>query len=103
MPGLSPVAGVWKGKAGLQALTQKLDEITCGSLRQEIDEVLANDRHAVVLVFRRFTRDGVPKGYASAHVYLIRHGKLAQCWEQPRDLYGSTAPGECCVCVAIAS
>ena len=85
--GLSLVSGVWKGKSGLQALTRKLNEISCGSLRQEIDEVLANDRHAVVLVFRRFTRDSVPKGYASAHVYLIRHGKLARGWEQPRDLY----------------
>jgi ketosteroid isomerase-like protein len=87
VPGLSPLAGIWKGKAGLQALTQKLNEIACGTLRQEIEEVLANDRHAVVLVSRHFTRDGVPKDCASAHVYQVRHGKLAQCWEQPQDLY----------------
>jgi len=47
--------------------------------------VLANDHHAVVLARHRFTRAAQPKEYRTAHVYQIRGGKLAECWEHPRD------------------
>ena len=41
--------------------------------------------HCVVLAFHRFEREGKPKEYRTAHVYHIRDGKLAECWEQPQD------------------
>jgi ketosteroid isomerase-like protein len=39
----------------------------------------------VVLARHRFKRNGAAKDYRTAHVYEIRDGKLAQCYEQPRD------------------
>ena len=38
-----------------------------------------------MLARHRFTRDGVPEIMPAAHVYEIRDGKLARCFEQPRD------------------
>ena len=39
----------------------------------------------MVLAVHRFSRNGQPKEYDTAHVYNIRDGKLAECWEHPRD------------------
>jgi hypothetical protein len=38
-------------------------------------------------VFPNFllTRDGQQQEYRTVHVYEIRDGKLAACWEHPRD------------------
>ena len=61
-------------------------EVTQGSFREEVEDVLANEQHAVVLARHQFTRDGQPRHYRTAHVYDIRDGRLVNCWEQPQDL-----------------
>ena len=73
------------GKQGLYELAGKAMAITGGTFNEEVEDVLANDRHAVVLARHRFTRDGASRDYRTAHVYEIREGKLTQCFEQPRD------------------
>lgn len=60
-------------------------EITGGTFREEVEDVLANDRHAVVIAQHQFTRGGTAKEYRTAHVYEVQDGKLARCYEQPRD------------------
>jgi ketosteroid isomerase-like protein len=79
------MAGSWQGKEGLYELARKVMELTGGSFQEEVEDVLANDRHAVVLARHQFTRDGQSRHYRTAHVYEIRDGKLATCWEQPQD------------------
>jgi hypothetical protein len=44
-----------------------------------------SDNHAVVLARHRFTRANGNKDYRTAHVYDIIDGKLARCFEQPRE------------------
>ena len=85
VPGHGGIAGTFIGKTGLHALATKAMEITGGTFHEEVEDVLANDHHAVVLARHRFRRDGVPRVYRTAHVYEIRDGKLARCFEQPRD------------------
>jgi ketosteroid isomerase-like protein len=85
IPGRGAIAGSWRGKPGLFELARLAMEVTGGSFREEVEDVLANDRHAVVLTRHRFTRGGQSKDYRTAHVYEIRAGQLAQCWEQPQD------------------
>jgi ketosteroid isomerase-like protein len=60
-------------------------QISGGTFNEEVEDVLANDAHAVVLAVHRFTRDGAAKEYRTAHVYDIKDGQLAHCFEQPRD------------------
>ena len=86
IPGRGAIAGSWRGRGGLYELARMAMEATGGSFREEVEDVLANDHHAVVLARHRFTRDGQPREYRTAHVYEIHNGRLAQCWEQPQDL-----------------
>ena len=86
IPGRGGIAGSWRGKEGLYELARTAMELTGGTFREEVEDVLANDHHAVVLARHQFTRDGQSKEYRTAHVYEIHVGKLAQCWEQPQDL-----------------
>jgi ketosteroid isomerase-like protein len=85
VPGHGGISGAFVGRQGLQELARKAMEISNGTFHEEVEDVLANDNHAVVLARHRFTRDGSLKDYRTAHVYEIRDGKLARCFEQPRD------------------
>jgi ketosteroid isomerase-like protein len=86
VPGASALAGNYVGRPGIQELARKAMEITAGTFQEEVEDVLANDRHAVVLARHRFLRDGAPREYLTAHVYDVAGGKLARCFEQPRNL-----------------
>jgi ketosteroid isomerase-like protein len=88
VPGQSAVAGSYVGRAGLYDLGGKVMAITGGSFVEDVEDVLANERHAVVLARHRFTRDGGARDYLTAHVYDVINGKLARCFEQPRDPLG---------------
>ena len=85
VPGSSALAGSFRGREGLYELTRRAIEISGGTFSEEVEDVLVNDRHAVLLNRHRFIRDGKPKDYRTAHIYEIRNGKLAACWEHPRD------------------
>jgi uncharacterized protein len=85
IPGHGSIAGSWRGKEGLYELARIAMEETHGSFREEVEDVLANDQHAVVLARHQFTRNGESREYRTAHVYDVRDGKLAKCWEQPQD------------------
>ena len=85
VPGHNAMAGSYVGRQGLYTLAGKVMTITGGAFQEDVEDVLANDNHAVVLARHRFTRDGSPKDYRTAHVYEVRSGRLACCFEQPRD------------------
>jgi ketosteroid isomerase-like protein len=85
VPGNGGISGSWAGRQGLQDLAAKAMVLSNGTFHEDVEDVLANDRHAVVLARHRFTRDGSPKDYRTAHVYEVRDGRLARCFEQPRD------------------
>lgn len=86
VPGHGRIAGKYVGRDGLYDLAAKAMAITEGTFQEDVEEVLANDRYGVVLARHRFQRDGAARDYRTAHVYEIRDGKLACCYEQPRDL-----------------
>jgi len=88
VPGHGGISGTFTGRQGLYDLAAKAMSITDGTFQEEVEDVLANDTHAVVLARHRFKRSGSGKDYRTAHVYDIRDGKLAQCFEQPRDPAG---------------
>ena len=85
VPGFGAMSGTYPGKEGIYNLAGKVYAITGGTFQEEVEDVLANDRHACVLALHRFTRGGHGKEYRTAHIYRIHDGKLAECWEQPRD------------------
>jgi uncharacterized protein len=85
VPGRSRMTGRYRGRAEFLGMIGKVMELSGGKFEEEVLDVLANDRHGVVLAVHRFPRNGATREYQTAHVYDIRDGKLAECWEQPRD------------------
>lgn len=85
VPGNCGIAGTYAGHDGIYALAGKAMSITGGTFREDVEDVLANDTHAVVLARHHFTREGQSKDYRTAHVYEVHGGKLDRCFEQPRD------------------
>ena len=85
VPGQNQMAGSYKGRDEFLRLIGKVMELSGGAFQEEVHDVLANEEHGVVLALHRFEREGKPHEYRTAHVYHIRDGKLAECWEQPQD------------------
>jgi ketosteroid isomerase-like protein len=86
-PGRAQHAGIRRGKAELYASMQRLAELTGGSLRSEVIDILANDRRAVVLQLTRGERDGrLPLHDREVIVYDLRYGRVIEVWEHPGDL-----------------
>ena len=85
VPGRSRVAGSYQGKEQFMRMIGTVMELSGGAFEETVHDVLANDEHGVVLAVHRFSRDGSPKEYRTAHVYHIREGKFAECWEHPQD------------------
>jgi ketosteroid isomerase-like protein len=83
--GRGGICGAWTGQKGMYELASKAMAISAGTFNEEVEDVLANDRHAVVLARHRLTREGSVKEYLTAHIYEVRDGKLLRCFEQPRD------------------
>ena len=85
VPGTSALSGDYHGRKGLYDLAARAMTITAGKFQEVVEDVLANDHHAVVLARHSFTREGAAYEYRTAHVYDVQDGKLARCYEQPRD------------------
>ena len=57
-PGRSPLAGDLKGRDEVFAQFAKIAELSGGSFRLEIHDVIANDEHAIALVTASGSREG---------------------------------------------
>ncbi len=91
-PGRGTNSGVRRGKQELFAVMLRLGELTGGTLRGEIHDVLANDDHVVVLQTTRVERAGrAPLRDREAIVLHVRNGRVVEVWEHPGDLHAMDA------------
>ena len=88
-PGKSPIAGDYKGKQEVFAFFGKIGELSGGTFKLEIHEVLANDEHGVVLATSRGQRDGKRIEDNSVNVFHLRDGKVTEFWGHPGDQYAT--------------
>ena len=86
VPGRSALAGKYT-KADYSAFLGRRVELSGGSHRLEVHDVMASDRHATVLASDHLTRDGQPRQLRTVHVWRIENGKPVAWYEYPRDLY----------------
>ncbi len=86
VPGRNQIAGIYRGWADFVRLITRVLDLTDHTFHEEIRQVLANDRVAVVFAIDRFCREGRPQTYRTAHVYRLHGGRLITRWEQPVDL-----------------
>ena len=86
-PGTSQLAGEYRGKEEVLGFLGKSFELSGGTLRLEIHDVLANDEHGTVLTHVTGQREGKSLDDNSVQVFHIRDGKVSESWIHPGDLY----------------
>ena len=88
--GRSQIAGDYEGIGEVLGFFGRLFELSGGTLRLEVHDVVANDEHGVALFKVLAERDG--KQLADDEI-LIAHptadGKAAEIWTQSTDVYTS--------------
>jgi ketosteroid isomerase-like protein len=87
VPGKGKLAGKYDKQGFAQNFATKLFELSGGTIKIEVHDILASDRHAVVLATDHLTRGGKPLEYRTAHVWRFEGGKPVAWYEYPRDLY----------------
>jgi ketosteroid isomerase-like protein len=86
--GRNPLSGEYKGKDQVFSLFARLVELSEGTLRIEVHDVVANDEHGVALVTISASRKGRTFSGTSADVFHIRDGKALEFWDNVTDRYG---------------
>lgn len=87
IPGRSKLAGTYRKQEFGPGLIRTVMELTGGTFQETVDDVLANDRHGVVLATHRLQRDGRSLEYQTAHLWRFENGRLVEWWEYPQDLH----------------
>ena len=85
--GRNPVAGDYEGVDQVLGLFVKIFELTEGTYRIEVHDVVANDEHVVSLLTARAERAG---RQLTANQTLVSHfadGKFSEVWVQQVDPY----------------
>ena len=80
-----PYTGDLIGREVVLAMMAKAAELTGGTFRLDLDDVLANDRHAIALVNWVAERGGRTLRGKEVAVYRVRDGRLAEAWFYPDD------------------
>ena len=88
-PGRNPLAGDHRGVEAILGYFAKTMELTGGTFRTELHDVVANDEHAVSLFTARGQRQGKTLDVRNVLVTHVRNGKLAETWLFPGDQYAS--------------
>jgi ketosteroid isomerase-like protein len=86
-PGRGPLAGDHQGKGQVLATLAKQGELSGGTFRVELHDVLANDEHAVLLIRARAERGGETWNDNAVLVFHTKNGKVSEAWLHPGDQY----------------
>jgi ketosteroid isomerase-like protein len=82
--GNGPLSGDFAGKDAVFGNLAKLAELTAGTFRQEIHDLLANDEHAVVMVETWWEKPHPFRG-KGVHVWHLKDGIATEAWLMGHD------------------
>jgi ketosteroid isomerase-like protein len=85
VPGRSQMAGDYRGRDGFMAMVGKVMQLSGGTFREEVHDILANNEHGAVLTRHSLERGGRQFEYTTVHVWHVRDGKCTEFWEHPGD------------------
>jgi uncharacterized protein len=83
--GSNQLAGDYHGPQEVMELFGRLLELTDGTFRLDVHDVLANDTHGVVLVTTRAERDGQPMASRRVDIWHLADGKATEFWTFSED------------------
>jgi ketosteroid isomerase-like protein len=84
-PGESQIAGDYHGKDEVFGAFAKVVELTGGTFKIDLHDVLANDDHGVALLTVTGQQDGRELHDNSVQVFHIKDGKVTESWIHPGD------------------
>ena len=87
VPGRSPLSGDHRGMDAILGFLARTMELTGGTFRAEVHDVVANDEHAVAIYVTRGERERRTLESRDVLVSHIRNGKLTEAWLLSTDLY----------------
>src|SRR5215216_633343 len=87
MPGRNQLSGDHRGMDAILGLFAKIAELSGGTFRIDLHDVLANDEHAVAIYATRGEREGRTLENKNVLVSHIRNGKLVEAWLFDDDQY----------------
>ncbi len=85
VPGNNPISGDQKGRDAVFAVLAKVAELTGGTFKIELHDVLANDEHAVALTRATGSRQGKQLNSLDTDVYHVSGGKVTEFWSFAED------------------
>jgi len=84
--GDSKLTGEYHGHQAVLAFFGSLMQLSGGTFRLDLHDVLANDDHVVALVAVTASRgERSVEGLPGAHVWHVRENKLSAFWDCPSD------------------
>jgi ketosteroid isomerase-like protein len=84
--GSSPIAGDYKGKDAVFGFFGKLMELTGGTFKIKVHDILANDEHSVTLVSVTAERDGKKLDSRAVHItHPDSQGRVKEFWSFDED------------------
>ena len=78
--GTSLVSGDYRGPQEVLGFFGKLAELSGGTFRLEVHDILANDKHAVVLATASGQRDGQALAAREAQIWHVADGRRTEFW-----------------------
>jgi ketosteroid isomerase-like protein len=84
--GRGPLAGDYKGKDAVFGFFGKLMELSGGTFKLDVHDILANDEHSTVLVTERANKDGKSWESRAVHVsHIDSEGRNKEFWAFQED------------------
>lgn len=83
--GHSPLAGDYAGKEQVFGFFGKLQEMSGGTSKVHVHDLLASDTHGVALVVESASRNGKDHQADAVHVLHLRDGKVTEFWDAHPD------------------
>ena len=81
-PGKSQVAGEYRGKAAVLAFLGKAFELTGGSFRFELIDLMGSERHVAQMDRITATRNGKKLDIIEVLVFRVEGGKTVEVWHR---------------------
>ena len=85
--GRNQISGDYRGREAVFGFFGKIMELTQGSFRADLHDVLADDEHGVALVALSASRGGRSVNVNAVDVMHLRDGKVVEVWTVPVDQY----------------
>ncbi len=85
LPGNNQLSGVHRGRDAVFAIFAKTTQLSGGTFKIELHDVLANDEHTVALTRGTASRQGRQLSSLDTDVYHMSNGKVTEFWSFAED------------------